>query len=215
MEYKKENKKMNKRKGINPTCFLIAVIILMQIRQMKAKEEIEYLEKEVNNLQEYCVSIHEACTEHEKFINSLILKKYEPRINEPVENIEREKIPMIERIFYKAEIELLCQLVEAEAGGCTKEQKKNVAFVVFNRLSDERYPSTIEEVILQKNQFSTVTNGVIFDKVPSGETIQAVYEAFEEAGEKENIIFFETLNSNVHQAYAKEVFCDGAHKFYR
>lgn len=208
---------MNERRKSNIIAFLIAVIIVMQVICMKMNTEIKHLKEEVNNLQTYCVSIHEACTEHEKVINSLLLKNNEAKVIKPTESKSdtENEIPMIEKVFYKAEIELLCQLVEAEAGGCTKEQKKNVAIVVFNRLNDERYPNTIEEVIMQKKQFSTVENGVMFDKIPTEETIQAVYEAFEEIEEKDEVIFFETLDSNVHQAYAEEVFCDGVHRFYK
>lgn len=59
----------------------------------------------------------------------------------------------------EGEMELLAQLVEAEAGNQDLEGKRLVASVVLNRVRDERFPNTVEDVIFQNNQFSVVKNG--------------------------------------------------------
>ena len=56
-------------------------------------------------------------------------------------------------------LELLAQLVEAEAGNQDQIGKRLVVDVVLNRVDSENFPNTIEEVIYQTNQFSCVTDG--------------------------------------------------------
>ena len=57
------------------------------------------------------------------------------------------------------EMELLAQLVQAEAGNQSLEGKRLVVDVVLNRVADPRFPDTVEEVIFQPGQFSVVNNG--------------------------------------------------------
>ena len=61
------------------------------------------------------------------------------------------------------ELELLAQLVEAEAGNQSFEGKCLVVDVVLNRVESDEFPDSISEVIFQDGQFSVVTNGA-FDK---------------------------------------------------
>ena len=65
--------------------------------------------------------------------------------------------------IYLGELELLAQLVEAEAGNQDFEGKCLVVDVVLNRVESPDFPNTIEEVIFQDGQFSVITNGA-FDK---------------------------------------------------
>lgn len=67
--------------------------------------------------------------------------------------------------IYLGELELLAQLVEAEAGNQDFDGKCMVVDVVLNRVESPDFPNTIFEVIYQKNpiQFATVYNGA-FDK---------------------------------------------------
>lgn len=60
------------------------------------------------------------------------------------------------------QLHLLSKLVAAEARGESYEGQVAVAAVVLNRVQDERFPDTIEEVIYQKNAFSVVQNGYIY-----------------------------------------------------
>lgn len=61
------------------------------------------------------------------------------------------------------EMEMLAQLVEAEAGNQPFEGKCLVVDVILNRVESPDFPDTIEEVIFQDGQFSVITNGA-FDK---------------------------------------------------
>ena len=61
------------------------------------------------------------------------------------------------------EMELLAQLVEAEAGNQSFEGKCLVVDCILNRVESPDFPNTITEVIYQKNpiQFSTAYNGAL------------------------------------------------------
>lgn len=52
------------------------------------------------------------------------------------------------------EYHLLAALVKEEAGGESFTGQRAVVEVVFNRILDPRFPDTVTEVIMQKNQFS-------------------------------------------------------------
>ena len=62
---------------------------------------------------------------------------------------------------YQAELELLACLVYAEAGIEDLHGKRLVVDVVLNRVDSDRFPNTITDVIYEKNQFSTVTDGAL------------------------------------------------------
>lgn len=60
-----------------------------------------------------------------------------------------------------AEMAMLAQLVQAEAGNQDLTGKRLVADVVLNRVESEQFPNTIREVIFQKNpvQFGVTVDG--------------------------------------------------------
>lgn len=61
------------------------------------------------------------------------------------------------------QLNLLSKLIAAEARGESYEGQVAVAAVVLNRVQDERFPNSIEGVIYQKNAFSVVKNGYIYE----------------------------------------------------
>ena len=61
------------------------------------------------------------------------------------------------------EMELLAQLVEAEAGNQCFEGKCLVVDTVLNRVESDEFPDTITEVIFQSGAFSVTWNGA-FEK---------------------------------------------------
>ena len=65
----------------------------------------------------------------------------------------------IEEEIILGDMELMAQLVEAEAGNQDFEGKCLVVDVLLNRLESEDFPNTVEEVIFQSGQFSVVKNG--------------------------------------------------------
>lgn len=89
------------------------------------------------------------------------------------------------------EMELIAQLVMAEAGNQNLTGKRYVVDVVLNRVDSDEFPDTVEEVIFQENQFSVIKNGA-FDK--AGWTItEECYEAVKLEYEKRlnyDILYF-------------------------
>ena len=84
--------------------------------------------------------------------------------------------------------DILCCIVEAEAGGEDYLGKKLVAEVVLNRVESAKFPNTVEEVVFQQEdgvyQFSPVADGRFYRVTVSEETKQAVDAAL--TGEDES-----------------------------
>ena len=57
------------------------------------------------------------------------------------------------------EIDLIALVVMAEAEGESEEGKRLVIDTILNRVDSEHFPNTVEEVIYQPNQFSSMWNG--------------------------------------------------------
>ncbi len=79
------------------------------------------------------------------------------------------------------EMDILCRIVQAEAGGEDVRGKIMVADVILNRVENPRFPDNVEEVVFQCSdgvyQFSPVGNGRINDVVVTEETQEAVLAA--------------------------------------
>lgn len=69
---------------------------------------------------------------------------------------------------------ILAKIAMAEAEGEDTEGKALVMLVALNRVWDDSFPDTIEEVVMQENQFSPVANGR-YDRVePDGDCLDAL-----------------------------------------
>lgn len=83
-------------------------------------------------------------------------------LNAPVHAMTTNYILTDEEILEEmkyGDMELVAQLVQAEAGNQDLTGKRLVADVVYNRVRDPRFSNTIEEVIYQNHQFSVIKNG--------------------------------------------------------
>lgn len=60
-----------------------------------------------------------------------------------------------EPVIDEAELEMLACVIYQEAGGdkCCDDCRRRVADVVLNRVADERFPNTMEEVLTAKQQY--------------------------------------------------------------
>ncbi len=125
------------------------------------------------------------------------------QFNEQTEQIEQSKLTSvntdiqtyeatpddIEEEMYYDSLELLALCIEAEAGNQGLIGKKYVCDVILNRVDDEDFPDSITDVILQKNQFSVVLDGRIWEVEPTEETFQAVREELENRTNYEVLYF--------------------------
>lgn len=82
-----------------------------------------------------------------------------PSSDEPKLTIE-EEIAEEKRL---GEMDMVAQLVMAEAGDQDLMGKRYVVDVVLNRVDSNEFPDTIEDVIFQDNQFTVIKNGA-FDR---------------------------------------------------
>ena len=82
------------------------------------------------------------------------------------------------------DVELLAKVTYAEAGNQTLEQQLAVAAVILNRVESESFPNTIQEVISQKGQFSSVKGGTVMafgEPVAFSEVPESCVQAAERA----------------------------------
>ena len=90
---------------------------------------------------------------------------------------------------YYDSLELLALCVEAEAGNQGLYGKQLVVDVILNRVDDPDFPNCIYDVIMQKNQFSVVSDGRINQVTPTEETYEAIKLEIEHRQNTE-ILFF-------------------------
>ena len=74
--------------------------------------------------------------------------------------------------FSENELEKLYRIVEAEATGGTFHDKVNVAVTIFNIIDNEKFGSTIDEVITP-DQFSPLQDGRYYEVAVTEETVLA------------------------------------------
>lgn len=139
-----------------------------------------------------------------------------------------EEKPVVDGTVWEiepGELDILQRIVEAEAGGEDLEGKMLVANVVLNRVKEDDFPDTIEEVVYQnKNgsyQFSPAGSGRIDRVEVSQETVEAVENVLHGEDHSEGALFF------VARKHAKKsslkwfesklqfLFRHGGHEFYK
>ena len=74
------------------------------------------------------------------------------------------------------DIELAARVVHAEAGNQDLKGKRLVAAVILNRIDSEDFPDTVKDVVFQRHQFSTTTDGALekAEKTVTGSDYAAV-----------------------------------------
>lgn len=75
------------------------------------------------------------------------------------------------------EVELLAQMIMAEAEGEPYEGKVAVGAVIINRLEDPAFPKTLTGVLYDADAFEPVLNGSFYTKQPDQDSIRAATDA--------------------------------------
>jgi hypothetical protein len=101
----------------------------------------------------------------------------------PLEYVE----PAEKKLYAEAELEALALVIYQEAGSdaCSDETRYMVGTVALNRVADERFPDTLEEVLLQERQYGRLCwTGLVWPERASkpGEA-HAVERAYRQARE--------------------------------
>jgi N-acetylmuramoyl-L-alanine amidase len=106
------------------------------------------------------------------------------------ETVIRTRLPELTQDEY----EMMCRIVQAEAGGEDALGKQMVADVIINRVKSKRFPNTVQGVIFQKNgsgaQFSPISDGRYYRVTVSEETKAAVTEALSGSDATNGSLYF-------------------------
>lgn len=124
----------------------------------------------------------------------------------------------------KESIEILCRIVEAEAGTEDEKGRILVANVVMNRVESSRFPDTVKGVVFQKSgelyQFSPVANGRYYRVTVSEETRKAVEKVLRGKDESQGALYFvnryaaNTEYMNWFDRRCTSLFSYGRHEFF-
>jgi N-acetylmuramoyl-L-alanine amidase len=127
-------------------------------------------------------------------------------------------------ILSEEDIDILCRIVEAEAGSEDEDGRLLVANVVLNRMQNENFPDTVKGVVFQSDngvvQFSPVANGRFFSVTISDETINAVQRALTGEDISDGALYFvareyaDTGKLNWFDSKLTYLFQHGGHEFY-
>jgi hypothetical protein len=127
----------------------------------------------------------------------------EPKVKaiKVVVEVPTEPVTEPEPTYSEADLEMLALVIYQEAGGdaCSDETRLMVGNVVLNRVADERFPDTIEEVLLQERQYGRLHwTGLVWperaSKSVEAHAVQRAYDCAERVlnGERllpEDVIF--------------------------
>lgn len=90
--------------------------------------------------------------------------------------------------------ETLTRIVEAEAGGEDENGKMLVACVVLNRVENEAFPDTVQDVVFQKEhgvtQFTPVSDGRFYQVEVSESTQEAVWRVLSGEDISQGALYF-------------------------
>lgn len=111
---------------------------------------------------------------------------------------------------------VLLQISMAEAGDQDIKGKALVMNVVMNRMQDEEFPGTIEEVVMQPGQFEPVDNGSFYEVTPDWECVEALEMVASGWDQSRGATYFEESYVGSWQSVNLEkLFVHGCHTFYK
>lgn len=92
----------------------------------------------------------------------------------PMDEVKEEIQKEVEEEAQYDSLDILAVCVEAEAGNQGLLGKRLVVDVILNRVDDEGFPDSIEEVITQPTHFKSYWNGAMDRAEPMEETYEAI-----------------------------------------
>lgn len=139
---------------------------------------------------------------------------------EPIDQPEEEPETEIETVsLTQEEQKILLQVAMAEAEGESTTGKAMVMAVVLNRVQSDEFPdsNTVEDVVLQKNQFAvTKSGGRYYTVVPNEDCYTALEMILSGWDESCGALYFESeKKAGWHSRNLEYLFTVGNHKFYK
>lgn len=104
-----------------------------------------------------------------------------PIVPDPVEaeaQVDEEQLYTLSHVIY------------AEAGNCCRDMMVSVGSVVLNRVADDRFPDTIDEVVFQQGQYSCTWDGNFY-LTPSTEAVEVAEELLQEGSKIDSSVVWQ------------------------
>lgn len=110
----------------------------------------------------------------------------------------------------------LARIISAESGNQPLEGQMAVGIVVMNRVKSPIYPNTVEEVLAQKNQFSTYQSGRLAQRTPNASSVIAAKLVLDGGvvAEVKDALYFDSSSNSWASRNKECVAVIGNHKFY-
>lgn len=131
----------------------------------------------------------------------------------------RRSMLSAESVYDEEDLYWMSRIISAESRGEPLEGKLAVGTVVCNRVDSEEFPSTITEVIFDRQygvQFTPVANGTVYDD-PTQESVDAAKMILEGYRTDPEVLYFiyEDIATNKWTVYnCSYAFTIGCHDFY-
>lgn len=97
---------------------------------------------------------------------------------------------MQEPAYSEDDLYRMSHLIYGEAGNCSREMMEAVGSVVLNRVSDDRFPDTLADVIFQPGQYACTWDGN-YDLTPSEEAVEAARFLLEEGSQLDSSVVWQ------------------------
>lgn len=92
--------------------------------------------------------------------------------------------------YTNEEFEMMCYVLQNEAGGCSDESKIAVANVIINRVKSPSFPNTLKGVLTANNQFTAISNYYNKVNAPTQNTKDCVRRALNGEDNSKGAIFY-------------------------
>lgn len=139
-----------------------------------------------------------------------------------IRKIERKKKSSVPASAFRAgSREILCRIVEAEAGDQDIRGRRLVANVILNRVKSKKFPNTVKGVVFSPRQFSPVSNGSYARVKVSSATKKAVDQALQGIDDSRGALYFmwrsgaDSGNASWFDRALTKLFTHGCHEFFR
>lgn len=120
------------------------------------------------------------------------IKEYEKEINGySIQLNHKAKINIVDSCEITPNIDYFAKCVMAEAGNQDEVGKRLVIDVIINRINNENFPNTVEDVINQPNQFEVVSTGKINEVIPTNDIYTLIQEEMKNRTNDE-VLYFRT-----------------------
>lgn len=196
------------------TLVIVFTSVKIHAEDKELKNYVHYLEDTISaNECEYAESLYSITKAHEEEV--ILLEDANKRLEEENEALEYEIgiCSSLQEISWE-DVDLMCRVIQCEAGEGNYESQRVICAVILNRLYSPDFPDNIHDVLYAKRQFTVVPYAIKYKEVDPY-TVYLVHRGIENYYEDEipdNVLYFVGGNSRrTHNRYA---YIEGTTFFY-